>query len=142
MPLFSSNKKELILIADIGSDSVGASLVLLSSKDAFLPPMIIESVRTEIKFQKKLVFDTFFDSMLSALEISLSYVIKKTKAKPLKVYCFVASPWYASQVRKISLKRNKEFILTKEFLSELMKDEKVRFEKEVIAAYEYRKKRA
>jgi len=111
MGLFSlsSRNKEVTLIVDVGSASVGASLVLISP-DSKTQPTTIESVRVPIKFQERFRFNYFVDLMLRAVETSVSSLIRISKEKPVNIHCFIASPWYASQVRKISLKKDKEFI--------------------------------
>ena len=136
MGLFSfSSSKEVSLIVDIGSSSVGASLVSIPKIDTE-PPTIIGSIRTPLEFQEKLRFDRFISLMLDALEIAISNLIKNYKVEPKKIHCFVASPWYASRVRKAILKRDKDFVFDEEILKNILTEETKLFEKEEVATYE------
>ena len=128
---FFSRNKEITLIIDVGSASVGASFVLIPS-DSKTQPTIIESVRVPIKFQEHLRFDYFVNLMLKAVETSIASLAKISKEKPLGINCFIASPWYASQVRKISLKKDKEFVFSENLFNSLVNEEARSFEKEVI----------
>src|SRR3989344_165664 len=133
MGLFSlsSRNKEVTLIVDVGSASVGASLVFISP-DSKTQPTTIESVRVPIKFQERFRFNYFVDLMLRAVETSVSSLIRISKEKPVNIHCFIASPWYASQVRKISLKKDKEFIFDGNLFNSLVNEEAKNFEKDVI----------
>ena len=136
MGLFSffSHKKEVVMIVDIGSASVGAALARISS-DPKIQPIITGSVRTQLEFQEHLRFDRFVNLMLGAVESSITSLFKVSKEKPRIVHCFMASPWYASQVRKTSLKKDKRFVFTKDIFNSIVNDEARRFEEEEIANY-------
>ncbi len=131
---FSKPKKELILVIDIGSASVGAAISVISP-DRSAAPIIVASSRTQIPFQEYLKFDRFAELMLAALESSLSRVFAESKAKPGKIYCFLASPWYASQIRTSSVSRDKEFEVTADIFETLVNDEIEKFRKNEAAAF-------
>ena len=131
---FSKPKKELILVVDIGSASVGAAVSIITT-DKSSAPLIIASSRTQIPFQERLKFDRFTELMLIALETSVAKVLAVSKARPEKTYCFLASPWYASQVRTSSLSKDKEFKVTADVFESLVNEEIEKFKKNEAAAF-------
>lgn len=131
---FSSHQKEVALIVDVGSASVGASFALISSEPK-TQPVITGSARIPLEFQEHLRFDRFVNLMLGAVEASILSLVKISKEKPESIHCFMASPWYASQVRKTSLKKNKKFVFTDELFNSLVNEEAKRFQEEEVANY-------
>jgi len=129
--LFSQDKKgEVVLLYDIGSASVGAALVLLEEN---MKPKILYSTRKNMVFQNELDFGRFTNSMEEIVkEVSLDVQknglphLKFTKLgtlSPKKIYCTLASPWYASQTRIIKSAKEKPFTVTKEKIKLLVDKE-------------------
>lgn len=129
MSIFKRNteKKELGLVFDVGSSSIGGALFLMQKNNV---PKILFSTREIISMEKKLDFDRFFALTLKSLEA----VAKKTSSagfgSPKKIYCILSSPWYASQTRNIILKKDTPFIFTPKLADELIQKEISLFEKE------------
>ena len=132
---FSRPKKELVLIIDIGSASVGAAVAVITP-DRSSAPLIVASSRVQIPFQEHLKFDRLADLMLGALGTSINAVFAESKAKPGKTYCFLASPWYASQVRTSSVSKDKEFKITADVFESLVNDEVEKFKKNEAAGFD------
>ncbi|MFC1720938.1 hypothetical protein ACFLY0_02520 [Patescibacteria group bacterium] len=129
--LFSRNKKgEVVIVYDIGSASVGAALVLLGKDEK---PKILYSVRKNMTFQERLDFTRFTKSMTETVKQVSSDLqknglshLKFTKfgtISPEKIYCTLASPWYASQTRIVRVKEEKPFLITKEKIKSLVEKE-------------------
>ena len=109
--LFSNkkNKKELSIIFDIGSGSVGAALVELSY---FNKPTILYSTRKDIAFKEEVNPDKLLSSMKIAMESVALNVQKigfknealvRLKNKDIgTIYCVFSSPWYLAQPKKIT----------------------------------------
>jgi len=133
MALFFGEKKDLVLVIDVGSASVGAALVLLK-KGAL--PYVIRSTRTPVQFQPHLRFDRFLRLTLKALENSIQGVLKGASGRPAKAYCFLSAPWYSSEVRAIhhSLK-GKEFVFDQKLMNSIVEGELERFAAEELERY-------
>lgn len=120
----------------MGSASIGAALVLLSPNEI---PKIKYSVRHAIKMRRKLDIDRFVLSMKD----SLSRVMHDLETKGVKhlkftkrgimtpniVFCILSAPWYASHVRTISVKQEKEFRISRHLLSDVLEKEIMTFKK-------------
>lgn len=126
MPLFSiSPKKELALLIDVGSSSVGASLVLTGGDG---PPHVVAARRNSLRLQGKINFEQFFGSMTETLRLTVTEVIPLFQKRPKKIYCFLASPWYASQIRTVYMRKERDFVFTKEIFENLIAKEVKEFE--------------
>lgn len=125
---FNSEPK-IALVFDLGSSSVGAALFLIKKTEG---PQIIFSIREPISLKKEITFDKFVSETMKTLEIVTNKVIKSGKGAPTKFFCVLSSPWYSSQVRIISLKKNTAFLFTNKLADELIKKEINLFEEENI----------
>jgi hypothetical protein len=134
--LFSSkkNKKEIVLILDIGSSSVAGAFTEFSLNE---DPKILYVKRYPIKFIHKLEGPRFKKEMFKTLEMvvkdlsmqDLSKLGKFSKRKVKKAYCSLASPWFVSQTKKVKLKKGKEIVITEKFLADFFKLEEENLKK-------------
>lgn len=121
--LFSSKKKEKrVAIFDIGSGSVGASLVLIPT-DGKSIPTIVKSFRTEIQEREDLDFDTFLKDMLEALKSSVKKLHDEKLGTFDEVACVMTSPWYLSETRVVKMEKEHSFIFDNRLADELFKKE-------------------
>ena len=116
-----------MLVFDIGSSSIGGALFLTSNEGS---PKIILSIREPIKLDDNIYFDKFLSSAMKTLEIVADKVEKARLGAPSKIFCVLASPWYSSQIRNISLKKNIPFVFSSKLGDELIKKEVALFEEE------------
>ncbi|TRZ53327.1 hypothetical protein D4R99_01060 [bacterium] len=109
-------------MVDIGSSSVGAAAVLLSSG---YKPKVFYSVREEMIFQKNFSFERFASSMLKTLGKVLTdiSVVKLPDHSGKTFSCFLSSPWYASQTIILEKKTDVPVMVDEKFLYELQKKE-------------------
>lgn len=136
MSIFSIKKKEkLVAIFDIGSSSVSGALALIPDKKSDGIPKIIHTAHSEIPFQENLDFDRFLHLMLKSLEETAIKMAKGNRAVPKKVFCFLASPWCATQTRVISHSRNTPFMFTEKMAAELIEKELKAFENSELKKY-------
>ncbi|MEK7134690.1 MAG: hypothetical protein AAB819_03135 [Patescibacteria group bacterium] len=132
-------KKELALIIDIGSASVGAAIAVLSREGK---PTIFTTIREDMVFQEDLDIARFRTSMrdalakaLRTLERLLPDVLKKTGGSPpSRVYVTFSSPWHASETRTISSVQDKPFRMTEEILNRIVRREVNSFTRTELAA--------
>ncbi len=129
-------KEEAVLIYDIGNLSVGGALAIFSGSE---PPKIIYATRESVKTPEKPGSDKLLAAVSKSLE-NVSRDIEKNGLKnfdlakpgirlPQRAFCVLSSPWYASQTRVVTLKKDKSFIATKKLLNELVADETNSFRK-------------
>jgi cell division ATPase FtsA len=122
MSLFSSQKPKIAVTFDIGSSSVGAAVFLLHPNQK---PRMIYSERQDMVFQQELEYTRLVSSMVEKLT-DISQKALNAYGAPVgekSIYCFLASPWYASQTR-ISKKTFKTPIkISKKLLQEMYKKE-------------------
>ncbi|MBX4215596.1 hypothetical protein KW797_01460 [Candidatus Parcubacteria bacterium] len=134
MPLFFGEKKDIVLIIDVGSASVGAALVLLKGSDA---PLVLRSVRTPVQFQAHLRFDRLLKLTLKALEESVGAVLDRSFGKPSKAFCFLAAPWYGSEVRTVKFGDGEsEFTFDEKLMDHMVSEELSRFAGKEMERYE------
>jgi ribosomal protein S17E len=131
MGIFSKQKddRELALVFDVGSSSVGGALFKIQKLGA---PKIIFSIREPIEFKENIDFDKFLSSTIKTLETVVSRVNARGLGVPTKFFCVLSSPWYSSQVRIISLKKNTPFVFTSKIANELIQKESSLFEEEYL----------
>jgi len=140
MGLFSFSKKkpkrDVALCLDIGSANIGASLIALYP-GTIIQPEVISSSRKDIPFTDELNFDDFLIAMTKTLHLVLLDIHKKAKGVPEKAFVVLASPWYASETKKIHYSKDTPFTFTKEIWDALLKDEVKHFEDEHMSKYKH-----
>lgn len=136
MALRSQKKKKRTIVAlfDIGTSIVSGAIVELSDGED-TRPVILKSAHAPIRLQDEFDFNRFYALVLSGLENVASSLAEYHDASPEKAFCFLASPWYASQARTITYSRPKEFLFTKKFARELIERDLKAFESTYIKNY-------
>lgn len=134
MGIFSKEKeeKELAVIFDIGSSSVGGALFEVQKGGI---PKIIYSIREPIIFEDKIDSERFLFLTIKALKQVVSKISTTGVGKPSKMSCILSSPWYASQTRTIKLEKNVPFVFTPKLADELVEKEISFFEEEHILKF-------
>lgn len=129
MGIFSrfKEKKNLALVFDIGSSSVGAALFETQSSGV---PKITYSFREPIILEEKMSASRVLFLTMRSLKIVADKIAKSGAGAPAHIFCVLASPWYASQTRIIELKKNTPFIFTSKLADDLTKKEIKLFEEE------------
>jgi len=122
MSLFRKAHKEdeLILVFNIGSSSVKGALFHMQKSGI---PKIIYSIREPILIEENVDIARFLTLALKSLDIVVNEIYKKGLGAPSRVFCVLLSPWYVSQTRIISLKRDKPFTFTTKLADELIQKE-------------------
>ncbi len=134
MSLFSGKKKrELVAVFDIGSSGVGGALFC---KDHTGTPEIVFSVREAVPFQENVDYDLFLKSTLKALEEISKKISLSGLGAPKKIFCVLASPWYASQSRTVLLEKNTPFVFTSKLADNLIQKEISLFKESYMAEHE------
>ncbi len=120
-------KKELVLIFDIGSSSIGGAFVELSPS---LAPKVIKSIREPIRLEEVLNVDRFRVYAMHTLHKVVKKMCDSNLGAPKRIFCVLASPWYASQTRVINYEKNASFIFTQKLADSLIASEIKIFEEE------------
>jgi len=129
MGIFSFDKNTkgtVVLLLDIGSASVGGALVTLNKEGK---ANILKTARKPMILQEKLNFQRFTNSMLTSLDEMLEELEKNAPAKPKKAICILASPWYVSQTRTVSVQEKNPVAITEKYLQGIVKKDLDKFEK-------------
>ena len=134
MGIFSKlkEKKELILVFNIGSSSVDGALFEAQSSGI---PKIIFSAKELTKIEEKVDIDNFSLSMMKSLEIVAEKIYKAGLGAPSQIFCVLSSPWCVSQTRIINLNKNTPFVFTEKLADELIQKEIKLFEEEHTLKY-------
>ena len=122
MGIFSKSKEkdELILVFNIGSSFVGGAFF---HAQKFGVPKIIFSVEEPIRLEEKVDIDRLLFQTIQALEIVVNKVYMAGMGAPSRIFCILSSPWYVSQIRIISLKKNTSFLFTTKLADNLIQKE-------------------
>lgn len=129
MGIFSIKKdeKELALVFDIRSSSVGGAFFEIQKQGI---PKVISSIREPIHFENEIDIDKFLFLTIKSLEVVVGKMCMMGIGKPVKIFCVLSSPWYASQTRVIKLEKNTPFLFTSKLADDLIKKEIGIFEEE------------
>jgi cell division ATPase FtsA len=128
MGIFSGEKKnELALVFNVGSSSVGGALISTQSSGI---PKIIFSVNEPIKVEEAIDIDRFLILTIQSLLTVVKKVYEAHLGAPTKIFCVLSSPWYTSQTRIISYKKNTPFVFTTKLADSLIQKEISIFEEE------------
>ncbi len=98
-------------------------------------PKIIFSVTEPIPVGEVVESNRFLSLMTKSLQIVADKVYHAKLGAPSRIFCVLSSPWYMSQTRTISLKKNTPFIFTAKLAEELVQKEIKIFEEERSAKY-------
>lgn len=122
---FKSKKKEgkNVAIFDIGSSSVGGAYVYIPNNNEEKVPVVIESLRLEMKEVK--------DNNIFDLEKEATTTLKKTAealfqrkiGKLDEVVCVITTPWSHSETKRISVSNHVKINVTKKMLNDLINKE-------------------
>ena len=122
------NSYETLLLVDLRSASVGASLILFSETEK---PRIVYTVRKNILFKDPLEADVFIDTMFKTLrevltEAHSSGIRKLAEHKadiPSHIQVVYSSPWFTSTIKEMNLKQDKPFNFTQDYFAKLIKQQ-------------------
>jgi cell division ATPase FtsA len=139
MGIFSwTEEKELALVFDIGSSSVGGALFWMQKSGT---PKIIFSIREPIGLEKQINFENFLTATLKSLETVSGKILSAGLGAPDKVFCTLSSPWYVSQSRIIRYEKNAPFIFNTKLADSLIEREVSLFEESHIKEFNGDKER-
>ena len=133
MGLFSqpNDKKELIAAFYIGSSKVAGALFYPKNSG----PKIIFSVVEPIDIEDELDTDRFLSRTLASLGVVADKMHRSGLGAPKRAFFVLSSPWYASQTRTISFKKNNPFVFTEKIADDLIQKEIKVFSEEHLTRY-------
>ncbi|MEK7652396.1 MAG: hypothetical protein AAB334_00360 [Patescibacteria group bacterium] len=127
------SKKEINLIIDIGSGSIGVAVVSVCS-DPNIVPEILYTNRKEIKYYGGLNSRRFLFSMINAFEEALTDLqknfisISKNIINIKETHCFFSSLWHISQTRVLTNENGKDTKIIKSLINRIVEKESKIFE--------------
>jgi cell division ATPase FtsA len=128
----SKNKEDLMLVFDIGSSSVGAAFFRATNSGV---PKIIYNTREPIALEADIKPERFFELMNKTLDKVVYRMATRGLGAPKKVFCVLASPWYASQTRVIKYQKDTPFVFNQKLADDLIQEEIKIFQKEHLEQY-------
>ncbi len=138
--LFTTHHEELSLILDIGSGSVGASVVFFNEPHR---PKILYTVRKDISISEKAEPKKILDGMMIQLKnvlLDISEIHKNINTIPIlksgrirKVHCLLSSPWYVSMTKTLKLENAESITFSKKLVDDILKKEEIDFEKSIFS---------
>ena len=133
MGIFSRSTKhtERVLLMHIGSSSVTGCLVDVQEKISTL----VASVTTEITVLADLTQTQFEREMEHAFRKTLAEISNLKLPPPDRCSVYLASPWYASQVRIAKTARSASFVVSQALLNDMVVREIKAFEDEEMAQH-------
>jgi hypothetical protein len=129
----TKEKGKLILVLDVRSSSIGASLIRAEKSGV---PKIIFSTREEFARDISSDLERFLPTTLKVFDDVVSKIFKAGLGVPENIFCVLASPWYVSQTRLINLKKPSPFVFTMSLADELIQKEVEAFKKEHLSQYD------
>lgn len=126
MALFS-NPRELNLILDISSGSVGGALVLKGGKTG---PFIIGTHRKNFPLRPDFNSLRIKKEMLEGVDVVCQELQRKTLRRPDKIFCILATPWSHGELRSIYYETKTDFKFTQKLAKRLVDEEVDRFKQE------------
>lgn len=124
---FGTQKEEVSIVLDIGSGSVGVSVVAFRKKQR---PEVLYTTREDIAHYEHPGFDRFFHAMLNTLEIATVRLhreafekngLQKFRANDIKhIHCILASPWYNATTKILIYERKVPFVVTESVVDDLV----------------------
>ncbi len=126
---FKKEKRyQTIAVIDIGSSSIGGSIVHFDGKgEPRFCPTIQKTVREEIVYQDSIDFKRFISSTTQAIEKVITELLRSTNFVPEAYYCFLSSPFYVAQTRIIEKKFDMPTKITKDLINDLVAAEIEKF---------------
>ena len=120
--LFGSHKKDeqVCLVFDVGSNSVAGSWVRYEPGKR---PVLLYTKRISIDVYQDITVDHLLFAVKNALREVLTVLVPQAPCAPHRAFVFMASPWYAAQVRTISYARRQPFVFSKRFADDLVMQE-------------------
>lgn len=118
---FSFLKKtsgEYIAIIDVGSDSVGISIVEMSDI-----PRIIKTYREDIPFKDQIDFSVFTEEMMRTLKNVCQKMSLSGAPTPKRISIVLSSPWYISEARRINFEDKHSFVFSEKMSEKILNQE-------------------
>jgi hypothetical protein len=124
------------IVFHIGSSYVLGAHVRSHSQNASAVPEILHIEKKELPFTAELLLSDFESSIVKALDVVAGKLIHTSSGTPASITCFLASPWFASQLRTIRLAKHTPFSITQKRIAELVAKDTEAFEREELSRYE------
>lgn len=137
MSFWRHTNNKVVVVFDIGSGSVGGSLVIIESDKT---PTILYTTRIPMVFKNTPHLEHLAVEMLKALQKSAekiaiyaaAHLMKEAGGKSMQeVHCVFSSIWYKAKTHTTVSKEEKSFLITKRFIDRLLADAEEKFRHEI-----------
>lgn len=131
-PSFTKNDKNQFVVFDIGNGSVGGAIVKRSINEDGYPVLeLVKSERVQISLGEHVNFEDLLKKMIKAVNIVAGHISKKIPTKNPLMYVILASPWYSSQTKLVTIKKDGRFVFSREFSNDIINKETKNFKDEI-----------
>lgn len=124
MSIFSFKKRELVLVLDISSGSVGGAFVLCEAGSV---PFILNSKRSHFRLSEEKNIERSKKEMLESLDAVCSELQREVGERPQKIFCILATPWSHGELHSVKIEKNTNFKFTEKLAQKLINDEIQKF---------------
>lgn len=138
----SERNNEVSLLVDIGNGSITASLVLFLDNKK---PKFLYTTKSSFVVLEKPNAAELVDSMNRILDETLNTLVKdgfgnkywsnKSKMVSRALVCF-SSPWFIPKIKHIQIQRDSAFVITNDFLEDILSKEEKVFREELKKDFE------
>ena len=116
MSPFIGSSKEHVLIVNIGSGSVYGAIVEFQKSS---PPMIICTRQSQLPVKSVITANNLTSFMLDALHSVVTVLGREHKKRIRRVHIVLASPWFSSFSRVLSVKEPSPFVVSEKVIEKL-----------------------
>ncbi len=128
----SKPKNKRVLIFHIGSGVIISAFVLLDGANDSVPEIKSAAV-APMPLMSEPDTQHLISTMLRTLKKSAEGMVSEKIGAPDQIICFLGSPWYATQVRKVRMAKNAPFLVTEKIVRDMIKKESDLFDRELLA---------
>jgi len=116
---WKKDKRRMVAILDIGTGSVSAAIVAVTTDKNHPPLQLIAHTQAEIKSPGQFDYDRFNHEVTKAIHDSLNSLLKESRLVPEEYVCFLASPYVVTQTKLIDYATEQPEVFTKKILDGL-----------------------
>ncbi len=129
MSFFNRKKENIIIILDIGSSSVGGSVVSIKEDKI---PVILYNVREQMMLKNDTEFKQVVHSMVTTLDVVLKKIEKNTsKISIKKIFCTLSSSWVISSTHIAKVEKKSGFTVNQKLIDNLIDEEVLKISRNI-----------
>lgn len=122
--IFGKNTQDTFAVFDIGNNSIVGDIVKGSiNENGHSALVLLGSERAQIPLDERVSFETLLKKMIRAVSVIAEHLSKKMSLSNLPVHVVLASPWYISQTKIVTIKKDGIFTFSEEVKKDIINKE-------------------